>query len=131
MGQSAKSRWLSSEKGRAYCAASRLSRFRILPERLALHQLGNPELSRETLYREAQKIRGQHNSLSDLRSCANALKYGRSIRDYSGGKFTTIATSTGIDPNDRTTWKIGGYDLVEVAHRAFRNAQQNSRIKRA
>jgi hypothetical protein len=69
-----------------------------VPERLALHQLGNPELSRETLYWEAQKIRGQHNSLSDLRSCASALKYGRSIRDYSGGKFTTIATPTALTP---------------------------------
>jgi hypothetical protein len=88
-------------------------------EQLGLHQLGYAQVSREVLYEEAKKIRGQSISLENLHSCSNTLKHGRSIRDHSGGKFTTIATSTGIDPNDPTTWKIGGHDLVQVAHEGF------------
>jgi len=76
-----------------------------MSERLALHQLKYPQLSREALYEEAQKIRGQDSSLKDLHSCANTLKHSRSIRDYRGFKFATTATSTGIDPNNPTTWK--------------------------
>jgi hypothetical protein len=90
-----------------------------VPERLALHQLGYSQLPRRALHQEAQKIRGQYNSLKDLHSCANTLKHSRSIRDHVGGEFKTTATSTGIDTADPTTWKVGGLDLVQVAHSAF------------
>jgi hypothetical protein len=90
-----------------------------VPERLALHQLGYRRFSREKVYQEAQRIRAEHNSLLDLQSCANALKHARSIRDHGAGKFTTTVTSTDIDPNDPTTWKVGELDFVQVAHRAF------------
>jgi hypothetical protein len=32
---------------------------------------------------------------------------------------TSTLSSTGIDTADPKTWKIGGLDLVRVAHRAF------------
>jgi hypothetical protein len=83
-------------------------------ERLGLHQVGYAQVSREVLYEEAKKIPGQSTSLENLHSCSNALKHVRSIRDHSGGKFTTIATSTGIDPNDPTTWKIGINSFPEL-----------------
>jgi hypothetical protein len=102
-----------------------------VPERLALHQLGYPQLSREALYQEAQKIRSQFSGLSALHSCANAIKHSRSIRDHGGGEFTTIATSTGIDPNDPTTWNIDGKDLVKVAHDAFATLNSLSELKPA
>jgi hypothetical protein len=88
-------------------------------ERLGLHQLGYAQVSRETLYEEGKKIRGQSTSLKNLHSCSNALKHSRSIKDHRGGKFTTTATSTGIDPNSPTTWKIGGHDLTQIAHDGF------------
>jgi hypothetical protein len=44
-----------------------------VPERLALHQLGYPQLSRKELNQEAQKIRRQFNSLKDLHSCSNYI----------------------------------------------------------
>ena len=39
------------------------------------------------------------------------------------------ASSTGIDPNDPTTWKIGEYDLVQVAHDAFATLNSLSELK--
>jgi hypothetical protein len=87
-------------------------------ERLGLHQLGYAQVSREALYQKAKEIRDQSTSLENLHSCSNALKHGRSIRDHSDN-FMTIATSTGIDPNDPTTWKIGMHNLVQVAHDGF------------
>jgi hypothetical protein len=86
-------------------------------ERLALHRLGYPQLSRKALNEEAQKIRG-NGSLKDLRSCANVLKHGRSITDHRGGKFTTTATSTGIDRNNQATWYVNGKYLPTVVHDA-------------
>jgi hypothetical protein len=90
----------------------------LVPERLGLHNRGYAQVARKELYEEAKMIRDQSGSLDDLHFCANALKHVRTIRDHAG-KFTTIATSTGIDPNDPTTWKIGEHDLVKVAHSAF------------
>ena len=88
-------------------------------ERLALERREYGQVARGVLYGEAQKIRDDLSGLSHLQSCANTLKHVRSIKDQSGGKFTTTATSTGIETNDPTTWKIGGHDLVEVVHNAF------------
>jgi hypothetical protein len=100
-----------------------------VPERLALHQLGYPQLSREALYDEARKVRAQSSSLVNLHSCANVIKHSRSISDHGGGKFTTNATSTGIDPADPTTWKIGDHDLVEVVHSAFATLSNHPNLK--
>jgi hypothetical protein len=88
-------------------------------ERLALERREYGQVGRGVLYGEAQKIRGDLSGLSGLQSCTNALKHVRSIKDHGGGEFTTIATSTGIEANDPTTWKIGGHDLVKVVHNAF------------
>ncbi len=96
-----------------------LSSMNTVAERLGLHQLEYDEVGRGVLNQEAQKIRNQSSALKDLKFCAETIKHGRKIIDHGGGKFTTIATSTGIDPNDLTTWKIGKHDLVQVAHSAF------------
>ena len=85
-----------------------------VPEYLALHKRGYPsDFPRSELRREAQEIRGRLSGLEDLQLCADTFKHVRK----SG--FALQASSTGIDPNDPTTWKIGNHDLVQVAHSAF------------
>jgi hypothetical protein len=88
-------------------------------EHLGLHQRGYDEVSRNELYQEAQGIRGQLSAVEDLKFCADTLKHVGKIQDQRGGKFTTVATSTGVDPIDPSTWTIGGYDLAKIAHDAF------------
>jgi len=89
-----------------------LSSMNTVAERLGLHQLEYGEVGRGVLDQEAQKVRNQSGSLQDLEFCVETLKHGRKIIDHGGSRFTTIATSTGIDPNDPSTWRIGGHDLV-------------------
>jgi hypothetical protein len=85
-----------------------------VPEYLALHKRGYPsDFSRSELHREAKEIRGQLSGLADLQFCADTFKHVRK----SG--FGLQASSTGIDLNDPTTWKIGRHDLVQVAQSAF------------
>jgi hypothetical protein len=112
-----------------------LSSGNTVAERLGLHQLEYGEVGRGLLTQEAQKIRKQSSSLEDLKFCAETLKHGRKIIDHGGGKFTTIATSTGIDPADPTTWKICRqdrgitYDLVSVAHNAIATLKEHPELK--
>jgi hypothetical protein len=73
---------------------------------------------RNVLDQEAQKIRSQNGSLSDVKFCAEAFKHVRKIKNYRGG-FTLEASSTGVSPDDQTTWKIDGHDLVKVVHNGF------------
>jgi hypothetical protein len=95
-----------------------------VPEYLALHRRGYPPgVPRNELRREAQEIRDQLSSLEDLQFCADTFKHVRK----SG--FGLQASSTGIDPNDPTTWKIGEYDLVQVAHEAFVTLNSLSELK--
>ena len=76
-----------------------------VPEYLALHRRGYPpDVPRSELRREAQEIRGELSGLEDLQFCADTFKHVRK----SG--FGLQASSTGIDPNDPTTWKIGEYE---------------------
>jgi hypothetical protein len=89
-----------------------------VPEHLALHQLGHADVSRKVLNEAAQKIRREHSSLEDLHSCNNTVSHTRNIIDRRGGKFTTNATSTGIDPNNQETWYVGGKYLPTVVHDA-------------
>jgi hypothetical protein len=96
-----------------------LSSMNTVAERLGLHQLEYDQVGRGVLNQEAQRIRDQSSSLKDLKFCVETLKHGRKIVDHGGGKFTTIATSTGIDTNDPRTWKIGDHNLVQLAHSAF------------
>jgi hypothetical protein len=95
-----------------------------VPEYLALHRRGYPlDVSRNELRREAQEIRGQLSGLEDLQFCADTFKHVRK----SG--FGLQASSTDIDLNDPTTWKIGEYDLVQVAHDAFATLSSLSELK--
>ena len=95
-----------------------------VPEYLALHRRGYPpDVPRSELRREAQEIRGELSGLEDLQFCADTFKHVRK----SG--FGLQASSTGIDPNDPTTWKIGEYDLVQVAHDAFATLNSLSELK--
>jgi hypothetical protein len=88
-------------------------------EHLGLPQRGYGQVSRHELYQEARGIRGQFSAVEELKFCADTLKHVRKIQDHGGGKFTTVATSTGVDPTDATTWTIGGHDLAKIAHDAF------------
>jgi hypothetical protein len=100
-------------------------------EHLGLYQRGYGQVSRNELYREAQEIRGQLSGVEDLKFCADTLKHVRKIQDQGGGKFTTIATSTGVDPTDPTTWKVGGHDLGKVAHDVFATLDNLPELKPA
>ena len=89
-------------------------------EFVALHQLGYPETSRAKLDAVAKSIRDKFTVLSDLKFCAETFKHVRKITDQrSSGSFTTVASSTGISPMDRTTWKIDPHDVVSVLELAL------------
>ena len=84
-------------------------------EYLGLDRRGYPpDVSDNQRRRDARKIRDDH-GLADLRVCADALKHVR-INQGPGG---VTLSSTGIDPNDQTTWTVGGHDLGKVADNAF------------
>jgi hypothetical protein len=87
-------------------------------EYVALERHGYAQVSRNVLARSARDIRDK--DLDDLKYCADTLKHARKIPpDKQSLKFTTVATSTGILANDKTTWTTGPHDLVDVAQRAF------------
>jgi hypothetical protein len=87
-------------------------------EYVALEQHGYAQVSRDVLARSAKQIRNE--GLVDLKDCAETLKHVRKItNDKQDLNFTTVATSTGILANDKTTWTTGSHDLVDVAQRAF------------
>jgi hypothetical protein len=98
-------------------------------EYLALDRLGYPPIPRNVLDQHAQNIRSQFPSLSDLKFCAEAFKHVRKIKDYRGGGFTLQASSTGVLPDDQTTWNINGYDLATVVHNAFATLQSIPELK--
>ena len=71
-----------------------------------------PDVSRNKRRLRAQAVLVEL-SLEPLRTCADVLKHVRSNTDQG------TLSSTGIDPNDPKTWKIGDYDLVQVAGDGF------------
>src|SRR5262245_11928909 len=90
-------------------------------EYMALEQLQYAQVPREKLDATAKQIRDKDQSLIDLKSCAAALKRVRkTTRSNKQGSFTVTVPSTIASPMDITTWTFGGYDLVNVAQRAFR-----------
>jgi hypothetical protein len=90
-------------------------------EYLGLHRSGYPpHVSRNERRRNVQTIR--QGALKDLQTCADVLKHTR-IGLEQGGVTSTLS-STGIDTADPTTWKVGGLDLVQVAHDAFAALKQ-------
>ena len=86
-------------------------------EWLVLDRRGhNPDVSGNQRRRDVRAIRDDL-GLADLQVCADTLKHVRK-----GGDVTL--SSTGINTNDPTTWKIGEHDLVKVAHEAFATLQK-------
>ena len=91
-------------------------------EYLGLHQRGYPpDVSSDQ--RDARQIRNDLN-LANLQVCADTLKH---VRTHQHDGVTL--SSTGIDTNNANTWKIGGHDLIEVAHSAFATLREISRIE--
>jgi len=84
---------------------------------------------REQLDAAAKQIRGQDQSLIDLKTCAEALKHVRKIqpKQKEGSVSLNITptsnpltvTSTNVSSINRATWTIGPHDLADVAWRAF------------
>ena len=91
-------------------------------EYLGPHQRGYlPDVSGDQ--RDARQIRNDLN-LANLQVCADTLKH---VRTHQHDGVTL--SSTGIDTNNANTWKIGGHDLIEVAHSAFATLREISRIE--
>jgi hypothetical protein len=99
-----------------------------VPEYLALDRLGHTPVRRDVLDGTAQRIRHQYCYLLDVKFCAEACKHVRKITDHSGG-FTLQASSTGVDPNDPTTWNINGKNLAKVVHYAFTTLNEIPELK--
>jgi hypothetical protein len=84
-----------------------------VPEYLAFERAGYPtHFPRNERRRVAEAIRVERD-LKRVETCANVLKHIRN--DTKQGTLS----STGIDPNNTTTWKIGEHDLSQVAHDGF------------
>ena len=97
--------------------ASTIISMNTVAEYLGLDRRGYPsDISRDQRRREAQEVRDDL-SLADLQVCADALKH---VRKGDGVSLS----STGINTNDPTTWKIGDHDLVKVAHQSFATLQK-------
>jgi hypothetical protein len=89
-------------------------------EYLVLHRLGYAEVPRPELERRAEEIRNNHTDLSHLKFCVDTLKHGRkTAKPKQDSQLSTVATSTGVLPDDQATWRIGSHHLVDVARRAF------------
>jgi hypothetical protein len=76
------------------------------------------DVPRKLLDPEAEKVRDELSGFVDLQLCANTLKHVRKISG-SGAKFELQASSTGLSPDDQSTWYVAGRDLVAVVHKAF------------
>ena len=88
-----------------------------MAEYLGLDRRGYPPgVSRNERRRGAQAIRDD-SDLTDVQICADVIKHVRIELERDG--VTSTLSSTGIDTADPTTWKVGGLDLVHVAHSAF------------
>jgi hypothetical protein len=98
-----------------------------VPEYVGLDRRGYPsDISRNERHREAQAIR-EHSGLKDLQTCADVIKHVRIEQERDG--VTSTLSSTGIDPNDQTTWNIGRHNLVKVAHDAFATLKEFPELK--
>jgi hypothetical protein len=94
---------------------------------LGLDRRGYPSrISRNQRRREARTIR-EHSGLTDLQTCADVIRHVRIEQERDG--VTSTLSSTGIDPNDQTTWNIGKHNLVKVAHEAFATLKEFPELK--
>jgi hypothetical protein len=96
-------------------------------DHLGLHRRGYPSgISRNQRRREAQTIR-ELSDLTDLQTCADVIRHVRIEQERDG--VTSTLSSTGIDPNDQTTWNIGRHNLVKVAHDGFATLKEIPELK--
>jgi hypothetical protein len=100
-----------------------------VPEFLVLHRRSYQplDIEREELRKEAKKIRDEL-GFEELYFCANTFKHVRKIKG-SAAKFELQASSTGVSPDDQATWVLDGYDLIEVAHSAFKTLNDLLELK--
>ena len=70
-----------------------------VPEYVALHRAGYPELKRPEVDALAETVRNKYPALPELKFHADTLKH---VRKHEGGVVT--ASSTGILPQDPNTW---------------------------
>ena len=87
-------------------------------EHIALERAGYAPIEREKLECQANDIRSKTQNLTALKLCAESLKHGRKIRDRCK-KFLLTAISSGINPEDQTTWTIHEFDLKELVQKAL------------
>jgi hypothetical protein len=100
-------------QGDFYSLQNAILSMNTMAEHVALDRLGYPpDLSRNERRFYAQAVRVEL-GLEPVQTCADVLKHVRSNTDQG------TLSSTGIDPNNPTTWKIGGHDLVQVADDGF------------
>jgi hypothetical protein len=103
----------AKQQGDFYSLQNVIISMNTMPEHVALERLGYPAgLSRNERRVHAQAVRVEL-GLEPVQTCADVLKHVRSNTDQG------TLSSTGIDPNNRTTWKIGRHDLVQVADDGF------------
>jgi len=92
-------------------------------EYVALDRLGYEPVVREELDREAKKIREANQALLDLKVCAETLNHVRKLDGNASREITSIASSTGLLPDQPATWVIEHglqrYILSDVLRRAF------------
>jgi hypothetical protein len=84
-----------------------------------LERAGHQQMSQQQLVQQANEIRAATLHLEDLKYCAETLKHVRKIKDLKGGSFTLQAASTGVSPEDETTWHIAGFDLAKLMREAL------------
>jgi hypothetical protein len=87
-------------------------------EYIALERAGYVPIERGKLECQANDIRSKTQNLTALKLCAESLKHGRNIMDRCK-KFLITAPSSGIKPEDQTTWTIHKFDLKELAQKAL------------
>jgi hypothetical protein len=87
-------------------------------EYVALDRLGYARLTRNDIDRAAETVRAQYSELRDIKICAETLKH---VRKHLGQQV--IATSTGVDTGDPTTWELQDgsklHDLRATLERAY------------
>jgi hypothetical protein len=115
-----------------YEAKSRSDDFRLVwnavvsmntvPEYVALERL-NYKQDRQAVDNESAQIRNAHQPLSNLKTCADALKHARKQQHTKVGLYTTpptiTVTSTAVNTSEPSTWVIGGHDLLTLLDQAL------------
>ena len=84
-----------------------------VPEYLALHRAGYPELERWQVDEKAEAVRNEYPNFPELKSYVDRLKH---VRKHEGQQAT--ASSTSISPQDQNSW-ADLRDLVDSTFTTF------------